>query len=167
MNFLGRNTLQTILDNVSLLSEEFDMDNVLQIDDPLPMENFEPGTAEVFFAEGALAVGMNLEDIALAKAGRAAVAARSATEAIEHTKIALPSTLGVAELKARQLESLLWKEYELRKGQENEALQGVRASIANFSFEYGKKLRKIKTSKVKKTQAWVCSQLEGCFIITV
>ena len=161
MNFLGRNTLQTILENVSLLSEEFDMDDVLQIDDPLPTENFEPGTAQVFFAEGAPAAGMNPHDVALAKAGRAAAAARSATEAIEHINIALPSTLGLAELKARQLESLLWKEYELRKGQANEALQGVRVSIANLSFEYGKKLRKIKKSKVKKTRAWAGVQSVG------
>jgi len=58
------------------------------------------------------------------------------------------------ELKAQQLEGLLWKEYELRKGQANEALQGVRVSITNLSFEYGKKLPKIKKSKVKKTRAW-------------
>jgi len=80
---------------------------------------------------------------------------------VEHVKIPLPSTLGAAELKAQQSESLLWKEYELRKGQANEALQGVHISIANLSFEYGKKLRKIKKSKVKKTRAWAGMQSVG------
>ena len=161
MNFLGRNILQTISQNVSLLSEEFDMDDVLHIDDPLPMEYHERGSLQVNFAEGAPAAGQTPADMALAKAGRAAAAARSAIEAVEHVKIALPSTLGAAELKARQLEPLLWKEYELRKGQANEALQGVRMSIANLSFEYGKKLRKIKKSKVKKTRAWAGVQSVG------
>ena len=161
MNFLGRNILQTISQNVSLLSEEFDMDDTLQIDDPLPMENVERGSPQANFAEGAPAAGQSPADVALAKAGRAAAAARSAIEAVEHVKIALPSTLEAAELKARQLEPLLWKEYELRKGQANEALQGVRISIANLSFEYGKKLRKIKKSKVKKTRAWAGVQSVG------
>ena len=154
MNFLGRNLLQTISENVALLSDEFDMDDMLQIDDPLPMENVARGAEQAIFAEGGPAAGLTPAEVAQAKASRAAAAARSAIEAIEHVKIALPSTLGGAELKARQLEALLWKEYELRKGQANEALQGVRVSIANLSFEYGKKLRKIKKSKVKKTRAW-------------
>jgi len=161
MNFLGRNIQPTISQNISLVSEEFDMDDVLQIHDPLPTENLEPGAPQVVFAEGAPPVGLTPVEVALAKAARAAAAARSATEAVEHVKIFLPSTLGAAELKARQLESLLWKEYELRKGQANEALQGVRVSIANLSFEYGKKLRKIKKSKVKKTRAWAGVQSVG------
>jgi len=158
MNFLGRNIQQTISENVSLLSEEFDMDDELQIDDPLLMENLDRNAPQAIFAEGAPTGRLTPAEVALAKASWAAAAAQSALEAVEHVKIPLPSTLGAAELKARQSESLLWKEYELRKGQANEALQGVRISIANLSFEYGKKLRKIKKSKVKKTRAWVGMQ---------
>ena len=161
MIFMGRNIQQSISENVSLLREEFDMDDILQIDDPLPTENLDSNAPQVVFAEGAPTGHLTPAEVALAKASRASAAARSALEAVEHIRIPLPSTLGDAELKARQLESLLWKEYELRKGQANESLQGVRVSIANLSFEYGKKLRKIKKSKVKKTRAWAGVQSVG------
>lgn len=154
MNFLGRNIMQSISENVSLLAEEFDMDDVIQIDDPLPIENVDRNAPQAMFAEGAPPAALSPAQVAQAKADRAVAAARSAIEAVEHVKISLPSTLGAATLEARQLQSLMWKEYELRKGQANEALQKVRESIANLSFEYGKKLRKIKKSKVKKTRAW-------------
>ena len=161
MNFMGRNIQQNMSENVSLLSEEFDMDDVLQIDDPLPTEILDKNVPQAVFAEGAPTGHLTPAAVALAKASRASAAARSAIEAVEHIRIPLPSTLGHAELKARQLESLLWKEYELRKGQANGALQAVRVSIANLSFEYGKKLRKIKKSKVKKTRAWAGVQSVG------
>lgn len=161
LNFMGRNIQHTISANVALLPEEFDMDDILEIYDPLPIENLDSNAPQAIFAEGAPAARLTPADVALAKASRAAAAARSAIEAVEHVKIALPSTLGAEELKTRQLDSLLWKEYELRKGQANEALQGVRESIANLSFQYGKKLRKIKKSKVKKTRAWAGVQSVG------
>ena len=137
------------------------MDDTLQIDDPPPMENLKRGSPQANFAEGAPVVGQNAADVALAKAGHAAAAAQSAIKAVEHVKIALLSTLEVAEIKAHQLEPPLWKEYELSKGQANEALHGVRISIANLSFEYGMKLRKVKKSKVKKTRAWAGVQSVG------
>ena len=158
---MGRNIQESISENVSLLAEEFDMDDVLQIDDPLPMDNPDRNAPQAIFADGAPTRHLTPAEVAVAKASRAAAAARSAIEAVEHVKIPLPSTLGAAELRARHSESLLWKEYELRKGQANEALQGVRISIANLSFEYGKKLRKIKKSKVKKTRAWAGVQSIG------
>lgn len=136
------------------------MDDMLQIDDPLPMDDSLSGPTAAF-AAGSPAGRLTLEQIALAKASRAFAASRSATEAVEHVKLPLPSSLGAAILKSRQLESLLWKEYQLRQGQANDALQGVRVSIANLSFEYSKKLRKIKKSKVKKTRAWAGVQSVG------
>ena len=159
-NFIGRNIQQSLSDNVTLLVEEFDIDEMLQINDPLPFNDSLLGPTATF-ADGSLAARLTLEQIALAKASRTFSATRSATEAIEHVKIPSPSTLGASMLKSRQLESLLWKEYQLRQGQANDALQGVRVSIANLSFEYSKKLRKIKKSKVKKTRAWAGIQSVG------
>ena len=84
MNFLGRNILQTISENVTLFSEEFDMDDVIEIDDLLPMDNVEQGALQALFAEGAPAGGMSPVEVALAKAAQAAAAARSVTEPVEH-----------------------------------------------------------------------------------
>jgi len=100
MNFLGRNIQQTISENVSLLSEEFNMDDELQIDDPLLMKNLDRNALQVIFVEGAPTGCLTPAEVALAKASQAAAAAQSALEAVEHIKIPLPSTLGVAELKA-------------------------------------------------------------------
>ena len=159
-NFVGQNIQQALSENVTLLVEEFDMDDMLQINDPLPTHDPNSGPAATF-ANGSPMGQLTSEQIAVAKASRAFAANRSATEAVEHVKIPLPSTFGASTLQSRQLESLLWKEYQLRQGQANDALQGVRVSIANLSFEYSKKLRKIKKSKVKKTRAWAGIQSVG------
>ena len=100
MNFMGRNIQQNMSENVSLLSEEFDMDDVLQIDDPLPTEILDRNAPQAVFAEGAPTGHLTLAAVALAKASQASAAAQSAIEAVEHIRIPLPSTLGHAELKA-------------------------------------------------------------------
>lgn len=133
MTFLGWNPASN--ENQALLREEFDMDDVLQMEDDL--------------AEAAT------------KAAHAQEAALAAAEAVEHVKIALPSAMGQEHLHAHGLQDLLSKEYQLRQGQANDALQNVRESLANLSFEYGKKLRKIKKSKVKKTRAWAAVHSVG------
>jgi len=75
MNFLGKNIQQTISENVSLLSEEFDMDDELQIDDPLLMENLDRNALQAIFAEGAPMGRLTPAEVALAKASQAAAAA--------------------------------------------------------------------------------------------
>ena len=52
MNFMGRNIQQSMSVNVSLLSEEFDMDDVLQIDNPLPTEILDRNAPQAMLAEG-------------------------------------------------------------------------------------------------------------------
>ena len=89
MNFLGRNILQTISQNLSLLSEEFDMDDTLQIDDSLPMKNLKECSSQANFVDGVPVAGHNTADVALAKAGHTAAAAQSAIKVVEHVKIAV------------------------------------------------------------------------------
>lgn len=131
-------------ENQTLLREEYDMDDVLQMEDDLAS-----GRAP------------DIRVVAATKAAQAQAAALAAAEAVEHVKIALPSAMGEERLQAHGLQHLLSKEYQLRQGQANDALQGVRVSLANLSFEYGRKLRKIKKSKVKKTRAWATVQSVG------
>ena len=148
MTFLAWNP--TLNQNQTLLLEEFDMDDVLQIEDDLA-ELDPSGRAP------------DVAQVAATKAAQAQEAALAAVEAVEHVKIALPSAMG-KEHQAHGLQVLLSKEYQLRQGQANDALQGVRVSIANLSFEYGRKLRKIKKSKVKKTRAWATVHSVGCML---
>ena len=131
-------------ENQTLLREEYDMDDVLQMEDDLAS-----GRAP------------DIRVVAATKAAQAQAAALAAAEAVEHVKIALPSAMGEERLQAHGLQHLLSKEYQLRQGQANDALQGVRVSLANLSFEYGRKLQKIKKSKVKKTRAWAMVQSVG------
>jgi len=138
MTFLAWNP--TLNQNQTLLREEFDMDDVLQIEDDL---------AEL----GPSGRAPDVAQVAATKAAQAQEAVLAAIEAVEHVKIALPSAMG-KEHQAHGLQVLLSKEYQLCQGQANDALQGIRVSIVNLSFEYGRKLRKIKKSKVKKTRAW-------------
>jgi len=139
MTFLAWNP--TLNENQTLLWEEFDMDDVLQMDDDLAELNLSGRVPDIMM-------------IAATKAAQAQAAALAAAEAVEHVKIALPSAMGEEHLQAHGLQHLLSKEYQLCQGQANDSLQGVRVSLANLSFEYGRKLRKIKKSKVKKTRAW-------------
>ena len=139
MTFLAWNP--ALNENQALLREEFDMDDVLQIEDDLTELNLSDGALDIMV-------------VTATKITQAQEAALAAAEAVEHVKIALPSALGEEHLQAHGLQHLLSKEYQLRQGQANDALQGVRVSLANLSFEYGRKLRKIKKSKVKKTRAW-------------
>jgi len=138
MTFLAWNP--ALNQNQTLLWEEFDMDDVLQIEDDLA--KLDPSGRAPDVAQ-----------VATTKAAQAQEAALAAVEAVEHVKITLPLAMG-KEHQAHGLQVLLSKEYQLHQGQANDALQGVRVSIANLSFAYGRKLRKIKKSKVKKTRAW-------------
>src|ERR1700687_3217856 len=69
MNFMGRNIQQSIGDNMCLLPEEFDMDDELQIDDPLPTDSLDGNAPQALFADGAPAVRLTPAAVALAKAG--------------------------------------------------------------------------------------------------
>ncbi|EDQ98237.1 uncharacterized protein LACBIDRAFT_336148 [Laccaria bicolor S238N-H82] len=99
--------------------------------------------------------------VAATKVAQAQAAALAAAEAVEHVKLALLSAMGEEHLQAHGLQHFLSKKYQLRQGQANDALQGVRVSLANLSFEYGRKLQKIKKSKVKKTRAWATVHAVG------
>ena len=110
-------------ENQTLLREEYDMDDVLQMEDDLAS-----GRAP------------DIRVVAATKAAQAQAAALAAAEAVEHVKIALPSAMGEERLQAHGLQHLLSKEYQLRQGQANDALQGVQVSLVNLSFEYGRKL---------------------------
>jgi len=140
MTFLAWNP--ALNENQTLLWEEFNMDDVLQMEDDLAELNLNGRAPDITV-------------VAATKAAQAQAAALAAAEAVEHVKITLPSAKGEEHLQAHGLQHLLSKEYQLRQGQANDALQGVRVSLANLSFEYGRKLRKIKKSKAKKTRAWV------------
>lgn len=138
----------TLNENQTLLREEFDMDDVLQMEDDLAELNLSGRAPDIMV-------------VSATKAAQAQAAALAAAEAVEHVKIALPSAMGEDHLRAYGLQDLLSKEYQLRQGQANDALEGVRVSLANLSFEYGRKLRKIKKSKVKKTRAWATVHAVG------
>ncbi|EDQ98116.1 uncharacterized protein LACBIDRAFT_336257 [Laccaria bicolor S238N-H82] len=146
MTFLAWNP--ALNENQLLLHEEFDMDNVLQMDDDLAESNFSGSAPDIMV-------------VTATKVAQAQAAALAAAEAVEHVKLALPSAMGEEHLQAHGLQHFLSKEYQLRQGQANDALQGVRVSLANLSFEYGRKLRKIKKSKVKKTRAWATVHAVG------
>ena len=51
-------------------------------------------------------------------------------------KLALPSTLGMMMCKGRHLQAAIDAELELRTGQANDALQGVRQAIARKAFVF-------------------------------
>ncbi|EDR10391.1 uncharacterized protein LACBIDRAFT_325386 [Laccaria bicolor S238N-H82] len=146
MTFLAWNP--ALNENQLLLREEFDMDDVLQMDDDLAKSNFSGSAPDIMV-------------VTATKVAQAQAAALAAAEAVEHVKLALPSAMGEEHLQAHGLQHFLSKEYQLRQGQVNDALQGVRVSLANLSFEYGRKLRKIKKSKVKKTRAWATVHAVG------
>ncbi|EDR02344.1 uncharacterized protein LACBIDRAFT_332405 [Laccaria bicolor S238N-H82] len=146
MTFLAWNP--ALNENQLLLREEFDMDDVLQMDDDLAESNFSGSAPDIMV-------------VAATKVAQAQAAALAAAEAVEHVKLALPSAMGEEHLQAHGLQHFLSKEYQLCQGQANDALQGVRVSLANLSFEYGRKLRKIKKSKVKKTRAWATVHAVG------
>jgi len=133
-NKMGMTFLAWNPKNQMLLQEEFNMDDVLQMDDDLAELNLSGRAPDIMM-------------IAATKAAQAQAAALAAAEAVEHVKIALPSAMGEEHLQAHGLQHLLSKEYQLRQGQANDALQGIRVSLANLSFESFKKSKKVKSRK--------------------
>lgn len=71
----------------------------------------------------------------------------------ENKKLMLPSTLGLEVCMHAGIEALVEKEFKLRNGQANDALQGVRSALGEKSFLYRSDLR-LANSKVKKTRSW-------------
>lgn len=71
----------------------------------------------------------------------------------ENKTLTLPSTLGREVCVDGGLSDLADKEFQLRQGQANDALQGVRSSLGEKSFLYRSDLR-LADSKVKKTRSW-------------
>ena len=114
-------------ENQTLLREEFDMDDVLQMEDDLAELNLSGRVPDIMV-------------VSATKAAQAQAVALTAAEAVEHVEIALPSAMGKDHLRTHGLQDLLSKEYQLRQGQANDALEGVQVSLANLSFEYGRKL---------------------------
>jgi len=109
MTFLAWNP--ALNQNQTLLWEEFNMDDVLQIEDDLAELDLSGRVPDV-------------AQVTTTKAAQVQEAALAAIEAVEHVKIALPSAMG-KEHQAHGLQVLLSKEYQLRQGQANDALQGV------------------------------------------
>jgi hypothetical protein len=77
----------------------------------------------------------------------------AAMEKPEHFKVALPSTLGITTCRSRQLHGAIDAECELRIGQANDALQGVRLAIARKAFVFRNEVRRA-VSKKYKTRAY-------------
>lgn len=71
----------------------------------------------------------------------------------ENKKLTLPSNLGLEACQDAGLPDLIEKEFKLRQGQANDALQGVRSALGEKSFLYRSDLR-LADSKVKKTRSW-------------
>ena len=71
----------------------------------------------------------------------------------ERQRLPLPSVLGKGACSDAQLHDLLWKELELRQGQANEALAGVRMAVGEKSFYFRKKLRQAR-GNAQVTRSW-------------
>ncbi|KAI0712611.1 hypothetical protein C8Q76DRAFT_622017, partial [Earliella scabrosa] len=67
----------------------------------------------------------------------------------EHQALALPSTLGLLFLQSHDRFHLAVKERELRQGQMNDALQGIRTAIGYKSLLYRTKIRKAPSYRAK------------------
>lgn len=78
---------------------------------------------------------------------------RSEITGSEVTVVVLPSTLGAARCQELGYAYYAAQELELRNGQANDALQGLRLAISRKSVVYREGLRKSK-SKVKKSRSW-------------
>lgn len=71
----------------------------------------------------------------------------------ENKKLTLPSNLGLEACEDGELRGLVDKEFKLREGQANDALQGLRSALGEKSFLFRSDLR-LADSKVKKTRSW-------------
>lgn len=76
----------------------------------------------------------------------------------EHFRLALPSTLGMPICRMRHLQNAVEAECELRVGQANDALQGVRLAIARKAFVFRHQVRHA-VNKKHKTRAYTKIQL--------
>jgi hypothetical protein len=85
--------------------------------------------------------------------GPTAAGASDADVGPERMKLFLPSTVGEEECRMNGHSFLVKKELQLRVGQANDALQGLRMAIGKKSFLFRTKLRKSK-SKVSKLRSW-------------
>lgn len=72
----------------------------------------------------------------------------------ENELIVLPSSIPLALRTPDFLPSLLEKEYKLRIGQANDALDDVRQAIGRLSWQYKNDIRGAKKSGFLKTRAW-------------
>lgn len=72
---------------------------------------------------------------------------------VESSDLLLPSTLGITRCSERGLSELVSREMQLRTGQANDALQGIRIALGHKSFLFRTQVRLAK-SKVRKTRAW-------------
>lgn len=75
------------------------------------------------------------------------------SDAVENTVLLLPSALGYQACMAANLSAVVEKEIQLRQGQANDALQGVRLAIGQKAFLFCKRMRTA-PSKVKKAAVW-------------
>ena len=75
------------------------------------------------------------------------------SEKPEHFLLSLPSTLGMQTCRTRHLEAASDAERELRMGQANDALQGVRLAIARKAFVFRTQVRRA-VNKTHKTRAY-------------
>ena len=132
MTFLAWNP--TLNENQMLLRDEFDMDDVLQMDDDLAELNLSGRAPDIMM-------------IAATKAAQAQAAALAAAEAVEHVKIALPSAMGEEHLQAHGLNTFCPKNISCTKGKQTMLFKASECHLPicplnmEESFEKSKKVK--------------------------